>query len=117
MFSNILFKSRDIEDAKFNPPIKKAQKNNNRNIILAKPRNRNDHVLDVFEQDSDGTKPEEMKEYVDNFGIMKINLNAPLSYFFPKESKLTLRNYNYKEAIKYENRSIWRLLYIFCRNC
>ena len=113
MFSNILFKSRDIEDAKFNPPIKKAQKNNNRNIILSKPRNRNDHVLDVFEQDSDGTKPEEMKEYVDNFGIMKINLNEPLSYFFPKESKLTLRNYNYKEAIKYENRSIWRILYIF----
>lgn len=44
---------------------------------------------------------------------MKINLNEPLSYFFPKESKLTLRNYNYKEAIKYENRSIWRILYIF----
>ena len=114
MFNNILFKSKNIDDAKFNPPIKKVRKNNN-NIILTKPRNDyNHHVLDVFE-DSEMTNVEDTKEkeVVDNFGIMKINLNEPLSYFFPKESKLTLRNYNYKEAIKYENRSICRLLYIF----
>ena len=112
MNSNFLFQNKDIEDAKFNPPIRKILKN--KNIILAKPKA---HVLDVNmnEKDDISVKEEEKidDKNVDNFGIMKINLKEPKDYFFPRESKLTLRNYNYKEAIKYENRNTWRILYIF----
>ena len=41
---NFLFKSKEKEDAKFNPPIKKLAKN--KNIILVKPKNQSIEVND-----------------------------------------------------------------------
>ena len=46
------------------------------------------------------------------YGIIKINLNN-IDNYIPKESNQTLHNYNFEEAIKYENRSIYKYLYLF----
>ena len=46
------------------------------------------------------------------YGIIKINLNN-IDKYFPENSNLTLRNYSFNEAINYEKRSIFRIIYIY----
>ena len=47
-----------------------------------------------------------------NYGIIKINLNNIKNYI-PQESNQTLHNYTFEEAIKYDRRSIIKILYIY----
>ena len=49
---------------------------------------------------------------VENFGIIKINLNDIKNYF-PENSNQSLHNYTFNEAIKYEKRNIFRIAYIY----
>ena len=57
-------------------------------------------------------KVEEDSEDMNNFGIVKMNLNNYKNYF-PKESNQSLHNYTFDEAIKYDKRNIFRIAYIY----
>ena len=57
-------------------------------------------------------KVEDDSEDMNNFGIIKMNLNNYKNYF-PKESNQSLHNYTFDEAIKYDKRNIFRIAYIF----
>ena len=62
---------------------------------------------------TDGIKKEKNKNDKSvYYGIIKINLNN-IDNYIPKESNQTLHNYNFEEAIKYENRSIFKIFYIY----
>ena len=49
---------------------------------------------------------------MNNFGIIKINLNNIKNYF-PKDSNQSLHNYTLEEASKYDKRNIFRISYIY----
>ena len=53
-----------------------------------------------------------MDNNLNNFGIIKINLNDYKNYF-PQESNQSLHNYTFDEAIKYDKRNILRVAYIY----
>ena len=95
--------------SKLNPPKNTPTKKNKVNFKELKIR-QNDTILEVAEE-----KEEKVKKNfeIDNFGIIKINLNESMEKYFPKESERTLHNYTYKEATKYEYRNIFRITYIF----
>ena len=57
-------------------------------------------------------KVEDDSEEMNNFGIIKMNLNIYKNYF-PKESNQSLHNYTFDEAIKYDKRNIFRIAYIY----
>ena len=59
------------------------------------------------------SKEPEDDDNIDNFGIIKINLNDEIKNYSPKESAQTLHNYTFEEAIKYEKRNIFRVAYIY----
>ena len=50
--------------------------------------------------------------YINNFGIVKINLNNYKKYI-PMDSNQSLHNYTFDEAIKYDKRHIFRIAYIY----
>jgi len=50
---------------------------------------------------------------IDNFGIIKINLNEKIKDYYPEDSKQTLHNYTFEEAIQYDRRNIFRIFYIY----
>ena len=56
------------------------------------------------------------KDEIDNFGIIKINLNDNNKKYYPEDSNQTLHNYTFDEAIKYDRRSIFRIFYIYLLN-
>ena len=53
-----------------------------------------------------------MDNNLNNFGIIKINLNDYKNHF-PQESNQSLHNYTFDEAIKYDKRNIFRISYIY----
>ena len=53
------------------------------------------------------------EEGIDNFGIIKININKNIKDYFPKDSNQNLYNYTLDEAQKYDKRNIFRILYIY----
>ena len=108
--NNFLFQTKNfLMESKFNPPQKIVKKKKKGNFFGLRIRPKA-NILEVAEE-----KDEKKKEpvEVDNFGIIKINLNESMEKYFPKESKRTLHNYTYKEATKYENRNIFQITYIF----
>ena len=48
-----------------------------------------------------------------DFGIIKLNLNLDIKKYYPNESKQSLHNYTFEEAIKYDKRNIFRIFYIY----
>ena len=48
-----------------------------------------------------------------NFGIIKINLNSDIKKYIPSDSNQSLHNYTFEEAIKYDRRNLFRILYIY----
>ena len=117
MFSNLFLQNlksiTNNGDPKFNPPIKKIVKKK-KQIVVSKT---NKNVVEVKDDEKKEIEKEKAsKKDVDNFGIIKIDLNESMEDYFPKESNRTLRNYTYNEAIKYENRNICQILYIFLLN-
>ena len=56
---------------------------------------------------------EHFYEEIDNFGIIKIDLNELKKNYYPKDSYRTLHNYTYKEATKFDHRNVCQVLYIF----
>ena len=58
-------------------------------------------------------KKEVEEKFVDNFGIIKINLEKKMQNRYPKESIKTLHNYTFEELNNYENRNFFQILYIF----
>ena len=52
-------------------------------------------------------------EDIDNFGIIKININEDIKNYFPKDSNQNLYNYTLEEAQKYDKRNIFRIFYIY----
>ena len=107
--NNLLFQNQNLLNApKLNPPNKKAITKNKKGTISksnAKPKKK----ITVVKKDKEGKKEED----IDNFGIIKINLNESMENYFPKNSYRTLHNYTFKEATKYDNRNICQILYIF----
>ena len=55
---------------------------------------------------------EKDKEYIDNFSIIKIDLNN-IDNYVPHDSSQTLHNYTFEEAIRHDRRSIFKILYIY----
>ena len=115
--SNFLFQNNQniLGEPKLNPPIKKISKikkkgiSNKRSIKNKKTNQKQkDTVLEVKND-----KEEKKEEEVDNFGIIKIDLNESMENYFPKDSYRTLHNYTFKEATKYDNRNVCQVLYIF----
>ena len=115
--SNFLFQNNQniLGEPKLNPPIKKISKikkkgiSNKRSIKNKKTNKKEkDTVLEVKND-----KEEKKEEEVDNFGIIKIDLNESMENYFPKDSYRTLHNYTFKEATKYDNRNVCQVLYIF----
>ena len=53
------------------------------------------------------------EEDIDNFGIIKININENIKNYFPKESNQSLYNYTIEEAQRYDKRNIIRIFYIY----
>ena len=85
----------------------KNKKNNKRiksNIKVAKKKKEvNKNIFNNTQKESDD---------LNNFGIIKINLNTPKNYV-PKESNQSLHNYTLDEATKYDKRNIFRIAYIY----
>ena len=48
-----------------------------------------------------------------NFGIIKINIKLNIKKYIPKDSNQSLLNYTFDEAIRYDKRNIFRILYIY----
>ena len=65
--------------------------------------NKNSIVSDEFKSN---------KDFANNFGIIKIDLND-IENYFPQESNQSLHNYTFDEAIKYDQRNILRIVYIY----
>ena len=61
---------------------------------------------------TDNKIEEKEKENTNNFGIIRIDLNDIKNYT-PQDSFHTLHNYSFKEAIKYDKRSIFKIFYIY----
>ena len=53
-----------------------------------------------------------LENNMNNFGIIKIDLND-IENYFPQESNQSLHNYTIDEAIKYDKRNILRVAYIY----
>ena len=69
------------------------------------------------EKKKKNTKEKSIKNEEDNednnFGIIKLNLNSDIKKYYPKDSNQSLHNYTFEEAIKYDRRNIFRILYIY----
>ena len=117
--SNLLFQNNQniLEEPKLNPPIKKIAKKKKKSISINKSKKNNNKsnkkpnatVLEVLNDDKEKKK----KDGVDNFGIIKIDLNEIKKNYYPKDSYRTLHNYTYKEATKFDHRNVCQVLYIF----
>ena len=68
----------------------------------------------LFKNKSETTNKtiDENSNNMDNFGIIKINLNNYKNYT-PMESNQSLHNYTFEDAIKYDKRHIFRISYIY----
>ena len=64
--------------------------------------------ISVYSRQDEGKKEE-----VDNFGIIKIELDKPRNDYYPKDSSKTLHNMTFKDLNKAENRNIFQIMYIF----
>ena len=53
------------------------------------------------------------KEKIDNFGIIKINIEKAKETYYPEESNKTLHNYTFRYVGRFESRNIFQILYIF----
>ena len=65
----------------------------------------------VINNNNDSSKESDSK--MDNFGIIKVNINESIKEYMPEDSNQTLHNYTYEEAIKYDRRNIFRIFYIY----
>ena len=83
----------------------------NKESIITNLKLHNNFVISKH-KDSKDSKKEKEKD-VDNFGIIKININENIKKYMPKDSNQTLHNYTFEEAIKYDRRSIFRIFYIY----
>ena len=88
ILSNYKFKNEEITDKK-GSKIMKVNSKNNRNKNIGE---------------------------IDNFGIIRININENIKKYYPEDSNQTLHNYTFDEAIKYDRRSIFRIFYIYLLN-
>ena len=116
--SNLLFQNNQniLEEPKLNPPIKKIAKKLKKSISINKSNKNNktnkkpkSTILEI----KNGYEGKKQKEEIDNFGIIKIDLNESNKKYFPKDSYRTLHNYTYKEATKFDHRNVCQVLYIF----
>jgi hypothetical protein len=65
----------------------------------------------VINNNNDSSKESDSK--MDNFGIIKVNINESIKEYMPEDSNQTLHNYTFEEAIKYDRRNIFRIFYIY----
>ena len=65
----------------------------------------------VINNNNNSSKENDSK--MDNFGIIKVNINESIKEYMPEDSNQTLHNYTYEEAIKYDKRNIFRIFYIY----
>ena len=56
---------------------------------------------------------EDKKDELNNFGIIRINLNLNIKKYYPQDSNQSLYNYTFDEAIRYDRREIFRIFYIY----
>ena len=96
--------------------IEKTQRNN---IIITgiNIENNNDNKNSMMCSNSKIIKKKSKKKSIlennmNNFGIIKIDLND-IENYFPQESNQSLHNYTFDEAIKYDKRNILRVAYIY----
>ena len=85
----------------FNFNFNNGERNKNKSLTNKKVNPKNNHKI---------------KEEIDNFGIIKINLNKNIKKYYPKDSDQTLFNYTFEETIKFERRNIFRIFYIYLLN-
>ena len=96
MKNNILAKSSKIKKSK-------KIKNNKINILTTKGKEKNNKSKKIVKKNGNN---------IYNFNIININLNDKKRVYEPKDSKIILNNYTFKEAIKYDYRSICLIYYI-----
>ena len=84
----------------------RKNKENSRTNSVIQPLNKKKSTMKKLTK-----KVEDDSENMNNFGIVKMNLNNYKNYF-PKESNQSLHNYTFDEAIKYDKRNIFRIAYI-----
>ena len=84
----------------------RKNKENSRTNSVIQPLNKKKSTMKKLTK-----KVEDDSENMNNFGIIKMNLNNYKNYF-PKESNQSLHNYTFDEAIKYDKRNIFRIAYI-----
>ena len=65
----------------------------------------------MINNNNDSSKESDSK--MDNFGIIKVNINESIKEYMPEDSNQTLHNYTFEEAIKYDRRNIFRIFYIY----
>ena len=89
------------------------KKKNNKNRILNNRNTKNKLSKSPILKNKTSKSKIKNGEEIDNFGIIKININENIIKNFPKDSNQTLHNYTFDEAIKYDRRNIFRIFYIY----
>ena len=75
-------------------------------------KNKNKKNRKISNITTENPKQKNAEKNQNNFGIIRINLNN-IENYFPQDSFQTLHNYTFKEAIKYDRRSIFKIFYIY----
>ena len=88
-------------------PIKKIKINKKKKVILK----RNNE--ETIQNEENVTEENNNTEKIDNFGIIKINLEKEGETYYPDESNKTLYNNTLSNVSKFENRYFFQILYIF----
>ena len=97
--NNNQYNNRNRNNKNLNTNNQNSMMHSNSKII----NNKNSIVSDEFKSN---------KDFANNFGIIKIDLND-IENYFPQESNQSLHNYTFDEAIKYDQRNILRIVYIY----
>ena len=96
-----------------------GEEENYNNINALKEKDKKNWILNNLNHKNDEIKSKRKlmnKKVIDNFGIIKINLNKNIKKYYPKDSDQTLFNYTFDEAIRYDRRNIFRIFYIYLLN-
>ena len=112
------------KDVSLNIPNQK--KNNNKSnpikkIIIKKKKKGKGKGKVAINNDKDKIIKKEEKiipknvnqEKIDNFGIIKINIEKARETYYPEESNKTLYNYTFRYVGRFESRNIFQILFIF----
>ena len=128
IITNVFILGKDMKKKSMNNDVQKSSKRkikkNKKNIILNNSNNDNSRNLmtnkrkkinltNMQTQNPDEEKKEDKKNIID-FPLITINLNKKNQKdYFPQQSTRILNNYTFEEAMKYDQRSLCEIYFIY----